>query len=141
MSERKGYEFFDHTADVGLQAQGKTLTELFVHCAQGLRELIAEDSHIGARQVNTIQLSAADVESLLLAWLNELLFWFSTERFLPDRYEFDEVTETVLRGRVSGEAFNPARHISGTEVKGITRHQLQVWQANGLWHGQVIVDI
>ena len=141
MAEHKGYEFFDHTADVGIKAHGQTLTELFIHCAQGLRELIAEDSHIDARQVKAIQLSAADVESLLLAWLKELLFWFSTDRFLPERYEFDEVTETVLRGRVSGETFDPSRHVFGTEVKGITRHQLQVLQRDGLWRGQVIVDI
>ena len=141
MSNDKGYEFFDHTADVGIKANGQTLAELFIHCAQGLRELIAEDSHIGARQVKTIQLSAADVESLLLAWLKELLFWFSTERFLPDRYEFDEVTETVLRGRVSGEAFNPVRHVAGTEVKGITRHQFLVNRVNSVWQAQVIFDV
>lgn len=140
MSEH-GYEFFDHTADVGIKAYGQTLTELFIHCAQGLRELIAEDSRIDARQARTIQLSAADVESLLLAWLNKLLFWFSTERFLPERYELEEVIETMLCGRVYGEVFNPARHISGTEVKGITRHQLHVRQANGCWESQVIFDV
>ena len=40
----KGYEFFEHTADVGLHVSGVTLEDLFVHAAQGLFELLVEDS-------------------------------------------------------------------------------------------------
>ena len=64
---QKDYEFFEHTADIGISAQGKTLAELFVRLAQGLVELIAEDSALGSRQARKIQLSADDAESLLLA--------------------------------------------------------------------------
>ena len=42
----RGYEFFDHTADIGIRAQGSTLSELFVRMAQGLTELLAEDSRL-----------------------------------------------------------------------------------------------
>ena len=137
----KGYEFFDHTADVGILAQGKTLAELFVNLAQGLTELIAEDSHLRPQQVRPIVVSADTVELLLLAWLQALLFWFSTDRFLPAQYALDEVTETALRGKVCGETFDPSRHIQGREVKAITRHLLEVRQRDGEWHGQAIVDI
>ena len=137
----QGYEFFDHTADIGIRATGQTLGELFVHCAQGLRELVAEDSHVEVRHAKTVRLSATGVDSLLLAWLNELLFWFSADRFLPERYELDEVTEHGLCGRVYGEAFDPSRHVAGTEVKGVTRHQLIIKQAGSAWEAQVIFDV
>lgn len=136
-----GYEFFDHTADIGIRAQGETLEELFVAMAQGLTELIAEDSTLEVKQTRVMELSAESTESLLLAWLKELLFWFSSDGFLPARYELDTVTPTTLRGRISGEAFDPARHVQGREVKAITRHQLRVWQQDAGWHSQVIVDI
>ena len=136
-----GYEFFDHTADVGIRAHGPTLAELFIAMAQGLTELIAEDSRLEPKQARLVQLEAKSTESLLLAWLKELLFWFSSDKFLPARYELDEVTPTTLRGRVRGETFDPARHAQGREVKAITRHQLQVRQHDGLWRGQVIVDV
>lgn len=137
----KDYEFFDHTADIGIRAQGTTLAELFAQMAQGLTELLAEDTVLTPQQMRSVRLTALDAPSLLLAWLQELLFWFSTERFLPVEYALDEVTETSLRGTVRGDTFDPARHAQGREVKAITRHLLEVKQHNGRWHGQVIVDI
>ena len=137
----RGYEFFDHTADVGIRAEGATLAELCVQLARGLVELIAEDSRLAARESRTIELTAEDAESLVLAWLKELLFQFSSERFLPVEYALAEVTPTTLRGTIHGERFDPARHVQGREVKAITQHQFSVEQRNGRWHGQVIVDI
>lgn len=141
MANAKPYEFFDHTADVGLRASGATLAELFTRMAQGLTELIAEDSPLQPASSRSIRLTADSAEALLLAWLQELLFWFSTERFLPVQYELDEVSPTTLRGRVRGDTFDPSRHVQGREVKAITRHLLKVQQRNGTWYGQVIVDI
>ncbi|MBI3010922.1 MAG: archease [Candidatus Omnitrophica bacterium] len=75
--EEKGYAFFDHTADIGIRAQGATLAELFVKLAHGLTELLAEDTDLKPRQAKAIQLTAPAAASLLLAWLQELLFWFA----------------------------------------------------------------
>ena len=141
MDAEAGYSFFDHTADIGIRAQGATLAELLEQLARGLVELIAEDSRLEPREARTIRLSADDAESLLLAWLQELLFWFSTDRFLPVDYALEEVTPTSLRGTVRGERFDPSRHVQGREVKAITRHLLSVRHENGTWRGEVIVDI
>jgi len=136
-----GYAFFDHTADIGIRARGATLAEVFIAAAQGLTELIAEDSRLEPRQTRLIQLVADSAESLLLAWLKELLFWFSSEKFLPARYELDAVTPTTLRGRIAGERFDPARHTAGTEVKGITRHRFFVTHTDAGWQAQIIFDV
>ena len=138
---KKGHEFFDHTADVGIRASGRSLTELFVRMGQGLTELLAEDSRLEPRITRSMSLEAYDATSLLLAWLQELLFWFSTDRFLPVEYALDEVSPTSLRGQVRGDTFDPSRHVQGREVKAITRHLLEVRQENGVWQAQVIVDI
>ena len=137
----KDYEFFEHTADVGIRASASTLAELCIRLAQGLVELLAEDSRLEPRQSRPIHLTASDAEALMLAWLQELLFRFSTSRFLPVAYELTDVTPTSLRGQVRGDTFNPARHVQGREVKAITRHRLEVREDDGVWHGQVIVDI
>ena len=141
MANAKPYEFFEHTADIGIRAHGTTQAEMFERMAQGLTELIAEDSPLQLTASRSIQLTAENMEALLLAWLQELLFWFSTDRFLPVEYQLDEVTPTTLHGQVRGDTFDPSRHIQGREVKAITRHLLEVRQRNGTWYGQVIVDI
>jgi len=136
-----GYEFFDHTADIGIRARGRTVDELLINFSRGLVELLVEGSILEAREARTIELTAGDIELLTLAWLKELLFWFSVDRFVPVQYALAEVTPTVVRGTIRGDIFNPARHLQGREVKAITRHALEVRQQDGMWHGQVIVDI
>ena len=135
------YAFFDHTADIGIRASGARLDEVFIALARGLTELLVEDSQIGSTQTRTVTVAAPEVESLLLAWLQELLVLFSIERFVPIAYAMERLTATALTCRVTGDVFDPARHTQGREVKAITRHQLTVRQEDGVWHGQVIVDI
>ena len=137
----RAYEFFDHTADIGIRASAPTLAELFIRMAQGLTELLVEDSRVEARHSRRIELQAEDAPALLRAWLSELLYWFSTERFVPTAYQWDEVTPTQLHGVVQGDTFDPARHVQGREVKAITRHQLQAQPQDGGWRAQAIVDI
>ncbi|MBI3997129.1 MAG: archease [Candidatus Omnitrophica bacterium] len=137
----RGYAFFNHTADIGIRAEASTLEELFIRMAQGLTELLVEDSPLQPREARSIELTADDAASLLLKWLQELLFWFATERFAPIRYVLTEVTPTSLRGTVRGERFDPARHQQGREVKAITRHLLRAEPCEDGWVGEVIVDI
>ncbi|MBI3292466.1 MAG: archease [Elusimicrobia bacterium] len=137
----KGYEFFEHTADVGLRAYGATLEELFVHAAQGLITLLVEDSSISPKEVRPITLDADSVEELFRMWLKELLFWFNTDRFLPGTYQLDEITGASLRARLTGERFDPSRHLHGVEVKGVTYHELSVRPVNGGWEARVIFDV
>ena len=141
MRNEQGYEFFEHTADVGMRASGGSLAELFAHAARGLVALVAEDSALRPVEARAVRLRAASVEELLHAWLTELLVWFDTDRFLPAEYALGSVSATALEGEVRGERFDPARHVYGTEVKGVTRHQFHVQQHAGRWEAQVIFDV
>ena len=141
MAAERGYEFFEHTADVGMRASGSSLAELFAHAGHGLVALVAEDSAIRPVETRAVRLRAASVEELLHAWLTELLVWFDTDRFLPAEYALGSVSATALEGEVRGERFDPARHTSGTEVKGVTRHQFRVQQHADRWEAQVIFDV
>jgi SHS2 domain-containing protein len=140
MSEA-GYEFFDHTADIGIRAHGRAVDELLINFSRGLVELLVEGSVLQAREERRIELTADDIELLTLAWLKELLFWFSAHHFVPVQYRLTEATQTAVRGTIRGETFDPSRHLQGREVKAITRHALDVRQQDGMWCGQVIVDI
>ena len=136
----KGYEFFDHTADVGVRVWGDSLEELFTNAGQALTTLLVEDSLVAATQERFVVLSASSVDSLLRVWLSELLRWFSAGHFLAGGYAL-KVSSTQLSGRVQGEQFDALKHQYGTEVKGVTRHQLSVTQDAGRWRAQVIVDV
>ena len=135
-----GYEFFEHTADVGLRATGRTLEELFVQVARGLTHLLVEDGEIRPQETREVTLRADSAQHLLWAWLKAVLDWFNTDRFLVADCRLD-VGSTELRGRVLGERFDPNRHAAGTEVKGVTHHQFTVEQTPRGWQARIIFDV
>jgi SHS2 domain-containing protein len=48
---------------------------------------------------------------------------------------------TSVRGSLTGEPYDPARHEIKVEIKAVTYHQLTIKQEGGQWVGRVIVDI
>src|SRR5437588_10696605 len=103
MMTQKPYEVFEHTADIGLHAYGRTLPELFIHAAQGMESLVVAPEQVRESVSREIVVEGHDTVSLLIAWLNELIFLFDTEYLLFRSFEINTFTETAVRGRASGE--------------------------------------
>src|SRR5712691_285952 len=95
------YEVFEHTADIGLHAYGSTLSELFIHAAQGMESLMVAPEQIRVQVSREIAVEGHDEVSLLIAWLNELIVLFDTEYLLFREFEIDAITGTHLKGRAS----------------------------------------
>ena len=72
----KEFEILDHTADVGIIAYGADLKQAFANAAKGLFSLITELGDVEEALHRDIELTAADEESLLVDWLNELVYYF-----------------------------------------------------------------
>ena len=135
------FRTFDHTADIGIEAEASTREELFAEMARALFSLIVERfDAVETREEVAVDLPPDDDEYLLFDWLNELLYQFDTARLVFTQFEvrFDD---EGLHARAWGEPFDPARHGVGHEVKAITYHQLRVAKEGNLWKGRVIVDI
>ena len=70
----KTYELIDHTADIGLKAYGKTLSEAYENAAKGMFDIITDSSEIESVGQYDIRLEAPDLGQLLVDFLSELLF-------------------------------------------------------------------
>jgi len=79
---RYRYQEVDHTADRALHVWGWGLPDLFVGAARGMYHLMGELDVLVSTDWCTIQLEAWDRESLLVDWLNELLFYTEMEGLL-----------------------------------------------------------
>ena len=135
------YEFFEHTADLGLRVRAADLDTLFVEAAQALFAAIVEDlGSVQPRQELEVQLEGDDRAYLLFDWLNELLFHFDTEHLLLGRFEV-RIEDNHLSGKAWGEPLDRARHQMNHEVKAITYHGLRVEPAANGWLAELIVDI
>ena len=135
------YRLLEHTADMGIEAQGETPADLFRQMALGLREIITACQDIRPKDEEAIEVFGGDREELLVNWLGELVFLLEVRRFLPACFEIEAIDEHHVKARVRGEIFDPARHFLEREVKAITYHQISVESAAGGWSARVFVDI
>lgn len=135
------YEFFEHTADLGMRVEAADLDSLFRDSARGLYAMILEQPPAGARgERHELHVEAECREHLLFDWLNELLYLFETRRLV-----FGELEVHVGAGELTAVAFgrvlDPERDVLLREVKAITYHGLRVERAEAGWVAEVIVDI
>ena len=123
----KTYEYIDHTADVGIKAYGKTLSEAFQNAAKGMFNIITDNSEIENIGQYDITLSADDLEQLLVDWLSELLYLHSTKNLVFGffKIELDEKNKK-LSAKIFGEKLNMSKHKAGAEIKAVTYHMLEV---------------
>jgi protein archease len=124
------FEEIPHTADVRFRAQAPTLDGLFSEAVSALMQVMFGPDRKGGLE-RTVTLDADDRESLLRDFLSELLFISDTEGLVIStaavRTDGKHLTATL-----TGEDFNPERHASGTEVKGISYSGLCITRdANG----------
>ena len=134
------FDLMDHTADVGIRAQGDTLAELLVACAEGMFSILAEGGESREETAVEIAIEADDAEGLVHAWLRELLFRFSAEGLFFRRFEI-EASETRLRALCHGERFDPDRHHGGAEIKAVTYHAFSVEHGPDGWTADVLFDV
>jgi len=138
---QRAYEVFDHTADVGIHAFGRTLPELFIHAAQGMESLVVVPEQVRELVSREIAVEGHDIVSLLIAWLNALIFLFDTEYLLFRTFEINAFTESSLRGSASGEPYDEQRHELSSAIKAVTRHEAAVEPTGDGYKARIIFDI
>ena len=135
------FEVLEHTADIGFRAWGSSAAELFENCGLALQSIAVEMESIEEGSVYPIAAAGEDYESLLVNWLNELLYYLDGERVVMRRLQVQSISPGRVNGRGWGEVRDPERHRPKVVVKGVTYHQLSVKQEGGRWCAQVFLDI
>jgi riboflavin kinase / FMN adenylyltransferase len=139
-SYRKGpdrFEELSYTADVGIRAYGQNLKELFVNAACGLSSLMSDVDGLFDTTWHSIEVSAPDLESLLLNWLGELLYLHDTTREILIDFEIEELSDTYLRGSVYGTHLAQAQ----LEIKAVTYHDLKIERTEQGYTATVVFDV
>ncbi|MBM4447488.1 MAG: archease [Chloroflexi bacterium] len=137
----KPFEIIDHTADIGIVAYGADIKQVFANAAIGLFNLMADLDDFKEDIKRELELSAEDVEVLLVEWLNELIYIFDVEHILFKRFEIDKLSNTEIKAKCFGEKIQPGQHKLKREIKAATYHMLRIIKEDGGYKVQVIFDI
>lgn len=132
---------FDHTADKGIIVQAGSLPELFEGAAVGMFAGMYALEGVVATLSRDLSMSAADRESLLVAWLQELIFWFEVEDEVYTEVAVHEVAETSLTATVRGRKLGPEIVQIGAAVKAVTYHGLSLRPVSDGWEAVLLFDV
>ena len=138
---KKTFEIIDHTADIGIIAYGKDVKELFSNAALALFSLITEPENIEEKSHLNLKVRSEDRDSLLVEWLNELIYFFDAKHILCNRFDIESLTHNELKAICYGEGFDPMKHKIKRGVKAATYHMLKLDKNNDGYKAQIILDI
>ncbi len=142
MSENYDYEIFEHTADIGIIVRGKTIEEMFEKAAYAMFDLMVDAEKIESAGKYRVELTAQDLEDLVVDWLSELLYVFTTELFVMGDFNvwIDKVGEEyALKAICLGEPYKKDKHGIKMEIKAVTYHELEINLEKG--YLKVLFDI
>lgn len=134
-----GFQEIQHTADLEIKVNAFSLPDLFWHAARGMYHLakltpVENPSESSPRK---IELDAHDTESLLISFLNELLFFLEDERLLFPHPSVEIKDGTHLEGKLKGVPVLEQHR----EIKAVTFHRVNIRQEDGQLTVNIVFDI
>ncbi|MFH1665108.1 MAG: archease [Candidatus Omnitrophota bacterium] len=137
----KRYEQIPHTADLAARIYGGSIPDLFENAACAMFGMMTDTGNLGADMSVKVELAACDTESLLISWLNELLYLSFAKKAV-----FRDFKVRILEGsRLIGEARGQAMEKSGVkihvEIKAATYHDIVIKKTAAGYETVVVFDI
>lgn len=147
------YQLTDHTADIGIRLNNKTIKGIFEDAAFALFDILCDMKNVQTGFERTISVESANDEELLNEFLSMLLREFTVENNLIGKVKIQDIrTENakrstqdaqrlILSAIISGEPYDPARHSIKTEIKAVTFHNLSIKKTKPGYTAEVIFDV
>ncbi|MBI5573362.1 MAG: archease [Elusimicrobia bacterium] len=139
MGTTKKFETINHTSDVGIIAYGKTPGKIFENAAFGMFSLITDIEKVSEKILISVSIDAHDNEELLITFLNELLYYYSTKKVLFKRFDILKINETHLDANISGEQIST--HVISNDIKAATYHNMKIEKITDGYKTQIIFDV
>jgi SHS2 domain-containing protein len=143
----KGYETFEHGADVGIRCYGETLEEAFSEVLKALTTLYVENidfNEVFPVSEREVEVSADTLDELLVFFVNKAISLVSLEDVLVIGFQ-GRLEEREGRYYFTGKflviPFDGERFGYGVEVKGATFTQAKVEKREEGWIVQCVVDV
>lgn len=135
----KKFEILNHPADLKIRAFGKSLPELFTNIAQAVaRQQKKKIDKKNKGEWEEIQIESADLESLLVDWLGEILYRSEVNKKIYFDFEIMEFSENPykIKARIKGAPVEA----KNTDIKAVTYHDLEIKKVGDNWETIVIFD-
>ncbi len=130
------YEEVSHTADWSVKVWAVNLPELFSECMKAMLHMMKAEYLPGQSIGQIIDLQALDAESLLVAFLNEILFLIETRGLVPVKNDIS-ISENTLHGVFQCMSLQSMKK----EIKAVTFHNLKIEQKGKFLEVVLVFDV
>lgn len=134
---RRSYTVIDHTADIALRVYGESRESLFANAAAAMFEQMAPLDQVPHNATRRINVDGADDESLLVAWLSELLYLRDVHGEAYTHFAVTFPQPERLQGIAEGGPWTAFDR----PVKAVTFHGLVVEQKADGWQATIVFDV
>ncbi len=136
MRSSRGFEEVPHTADWAIKVWAEDLPSLFAEAARGMSALQGVDQASVPRVSRTLEHEAADDETLLVAFLSELIYLQEQEDLTFDVFRID-LQSSMLRAEMQG------RRLISVEkpIKAVTFHNLKIVRTERGCEAVIVFDV
>jgi len=131
-------------ADIGFEAEGESVEEVFRGATQALIESMANPSTVSGEWEREVERTDVDPSALLFDWLSEVVYWKDAAGVV---YREAPLTLTgegdvwLLRARLIGAPVDQQTQELHADVKGVTKHLYELQQTGGRWKARVVLDV
>ena len=134
----KGYQILEHTADLKIKAFGKTKKELFLNMLKGMASALRAKTKNKKQKTKKIKIKSLNLETLLVDFLNEVLYLSQVNREIYNNIEFKKFADNQMEGNLIG--YKVKRF--GEDIKAATYHNLKISRKKDkIWETTVLFDI
>lgn len=131
-----GFKEKKHTADWALLVWGKDLESIFVEAVRGMNSLLAPVLEPSPLETRECSLTGTDNESLLVAFLNELIYFLEQEKLVFDSIDL-QITPGRLDAQMQGKRVLNAEKL----IKAVTFHNLEIEQTPKGYQVEIVFDV
>jgi SHS2 domain-containing protein len=131
------FEEVEHTADRAFRVRGRTLAELLENAALAMSALDGVKPGAEPSITRDVEVNGVDRETLLVNWLNEILYMEQTRGEVYDRFHVLEASDHHLRAQLHGGKSSS----TVSQIKAATFHNLEVKQGPDGLEATVVVDV
>jgi SHS2 domain-containing protein len=131
------YRLVEHTADLAIRLYASTICELFVCAAEAMFQQLVGKGTVPAVSSVSVCVEGTDYESLLVNWLNELLYLHETRREAYSNFSITTLSPEGLNAIAMCAPFTEARML----IKAATYHGLSVTPTRSGYKATVLFDV
>lgn len=131
-----GFEEIPHTADWAVRVWAEDLAALLAESARAMDSLAGVVIATEPRTLTTVTLEAIDRESILIAFLSELLFLEEHEHLAFDRFKFRMGRQRAAIDMEGGPIISYHK-----AIKAVTWHDLKIEETSHGLEVRIVFDV